>query len=237
MTEPKPESVNYDQVMLDDMRNAIENAKPRAERALRVPKFIRPDPIGYHTALVDSRNSGQLTFSHVCPKHGQTIFCSLTGVCLTCYGEMKLHKVAERVIIRTLGGDRFMADCVEHGESPHRLKGESCVRCGGSSSPRALAVRAGNPVYVETCAKCGPADHSVRTGKCLICFTSAGLVRRLKPTNPRAVARKKGLKTYPDTCHIHGPSERYVSHGGCVKCFTSAGAKRSNAGPGRKKKT
>lgn len=90
---------------------------------------------------------------------------------------------------------RFLAECPTHGETEHDVPRGKCLTCFTTlgaprlsaskgrpvtASPRAAARRAGETRYAAPCPTHGETAHSVAHGKCLSCFTVAG-VRRAVP--------------------------------------------------------
>lgn len=112
-------------------------------------------------------------------------------------------------------------DCPHHGVTDHCAG--KCVIC----YPRDAARHRLNATFVGNCATCGPGYHSLSHGRCLTCYTKAG-VRRVG-RSPRAVARASGSTSYLDTCVKHGQTAHGVQSGKCLTCFNSMGLRRPAA--------
>lgn len=104
--------------------------------------------------------------------------------------------------------------------------GKGRVQGSRSLGARAVARAAGKASYRSVCGVHGEADHGVRYGKCLVCFTADGHPRRGPVLTERTEARKRGVKFYTADCPEHGPAPFYTSRGLCSHCFNGAGDKR-----------
>lgn len=117
----------------------------------------------------------------------------------------------------------YPGTCPLHGETPFRVKHESCIAC--SQSARAFARARGYPQYRDTCLEHG--EHSLfqtHNGACIACKTE-----RAKAATPRAVARRNNEKTYLANCARHGPAAHSTAHGKCLGCFNAGGYARPKA--------
>jgi len=108
--------------------------------------------------------------------------------------------------------------CFKHGVTDHCAG--RCVIC----EPRHAARHRLNAVFISDCERCGPGEHSLAHGRCLTCYTKAGIRRAGK--SPRAEARSAGHTSYLDTCRTHGQTAFGVQSGRCLTCFNSMGLLR-----------
>lgn len=115
----------------------------------------------------------------------------------------------------------YRNNCPQHGETDHCAG--RCVIC----DPRHAARKRETATYVAQCATHGETTFALQTGKCLTCYTAAGVVRRGKTA--RAIARAAGARTYRGRCETHGETEFGVQSGKCLTCFNSLGYVRSSA--------
>lgn len=95
---------------------------------------------------------------------------------------------------------------------------------------RALARFERQAIYAWTCEVHGPADHSVKHGKCLLCFNRDGYRRSQLAAggnSARIEARRAGAASYPGECVLHGEVRRSTIHGTCLECYSTAGRPRS----------
>jgi hypothetical protein len=90
---------------------------------------------------------------------------------------------------------------------------------------------------VDVCEKHGRAAHAVSHGKCLACYTLAGVLRApLRPSSPdwppaRALAKEADERTFHGHCETHGPVAFWTHTGRCVGCYTTASKPRRPQGP------
>lgn len=129
--------------------------------------------------------------------------------------------------------EQFVDCCPTHGIVRFWTKTGNCVDCTksdrGPDSDRAAARREGKPHFYAVCEEHGNAKFSVLHGKCLMCFTTAGLSREgLRVISAaRAAARRQGAATYLATCEVHGQdTAHHTQIGKCAKCYTTAGVAR-----------
>lgn len=134
--------------------------------------------------------------------------------------------------------------CVTHGLTQHLTQPgrefAACVQCVAEKPDitRAEARAVGYATFPSVCEQHGSTAHSVAHGKCLKCYTSAGIERvgavgRPAADGARATARRAGDATYLDACTEHGPTDHAVTHGKCLTCFNTAGIRRPGRRPDR----
>jgi hypothetical protein len=192
-----------------------------------------------------ARKAGHSGYTGTCPTHGTTAHSVAHGKCLTCFtmsGAARLgtgERATPRSEARKAGQAHYLATCPTHGITAHSVPNGKCLTCfttagtvrlgsGQRATPRSEARSAGLLHYLATCPTHGDTLHSVGHGKCLECFTTAGLERRGENKRARADARRAGDTSYDATCATHGPTPHSVAHGKCLRCFTATGAVRKN---------
>ncbi len=206
------------------------------------------------TCSEDPRIAARLTYKDkyqaFCDTHGTTEFSVRHGQCLECYtslGKLRAsYNMETRATARNNGQKTYKAHCNIHGTTEFSVRIGKCLTCFTemgiarssaveSMSPRSVARRNDWRTYEDTCSTHGSVKFSVRTGKCLTCFTGSGW-RRSNGTslNPRAnptrvLARHLGMSSFLHVCATHGQVEHSVAHGKCLKCFTAAGYLRKVA--------
>lgn len=133
-------------------------------------------------------------FIGFCPHHGETAFYTRPNICALCgtwRGGERIQKPANpaRAAARREGLNRYLDVCAGHGETPHHVGNGKCATCFASNgfrrtrnagpvgNARAEARRAGRSEFLAECPTHGDAPHSVAHGRCLRCYTTAGVVR------------------------------------------------------------
>lgn len=116
-----------------------------------------------------------------------------------------------------------------------------CVECEAAtySGPRAAARRAGLRAYYDHCPRCrAETEHSVTHGKCLDCYTTAGIERQRTEgaaarKASRSAALAAGQSTFEAWCHCCGSSQLFGVHSrACTSCnMTPAQAGRPRGRP------
>jgi hypothetical protein len=210
-------------------------------RIAATPLLDGPDGVTRRGLL--ARDAGLRFYDEYCDAHGVTQFDSTVMRCALCrpvtLGELT------RTEARKAGEKTYLDVCPEHGETAHGVQYGKCLTCFNTAGarrsvrelieePRARARRDGLPSFLDECREHGRTAHSVSHGKCLSCFTTAGVARGGRPGRSltggaRAVARRDGEKTYRDVCPEHGETDHSVAHGKCLMCFTTAGVRRAGA--------
>lgn len=150
----------------------------------------------------EARKAGLTSFASTCPTHGETAHSVAHGKCLSCFTTAGAARVTLRPApnnprsqARRAGAARYMSECPTHGKTVHSVAHGKCLACftsqgvpraqGAQGRPltdgvRASARRAGLRTYSGVCHTHGETAHSISHGKCLACFTVAG-VRRAVP--------------------------------------------------------
>lgn len=154
-----------------------------------------------------------------CGLHGETLFDSKTGACLSCLCAAPAD-VPVRLAYKAAGAALYPAVCSYHGETLFVVQNLRCRECFAESvgdPARVSARREGRAHYDSICDIHDLGPHSVATGKCVAC----------SPREPaRAAARAAGAPTYLAVCEACGESPHYVTNGKCSGCFTTAGMER-----------
>lgn len=171
-------------------------------------------------------NVESLTFSHPVPRHPvfardrlaakkmrRKVFWSQ---CLVCECEREFSTVSAncltcsekpRIAARLLNKRSYPDKCTIHGETEHSVLRGICLTCFNTNgdprvdpdsraTPRRISRRYGLHTYLDECHKHGQTEFSTLHGKCLQCFTTAGVHRRKPITiydRPLAVG---ALKSY-----------------------------------------
>lgn len=143
-----------------------------------------------------ARRDGHTQYQDVCEVHGPTPFSVNTGRCLTCYtatGSNRTNRAAApRAVARRAGETAYLDVCEVHGPTPFSVQSGRCLTCyttggiarsnepgwSGASSRRAEARRKGETQFLGTCGAHGETPFSVSTGRCLTCYTAAGVPRK-----------------------------------------------------------
>lgn len=210
--EPTPRPVSPGAVKYRDDRLIRERRNKAARAAALAPEFIG-----------------------ICGKHGETLFETETGACLSCLSDLSGAGLPPLVVYRTAGATQYPAPCEAHGGAAlHLIQNGLCVECFAEQRGDPVRVRArreGRKTYDAHCDACGETtEHYVSRGLCSTCFTTAG-APRVEGGGPsgnpaRIAARAAGLTTYQDSCPTHGEHAHHTARGKCLGCFTTLGHPR-----------
>lgn len=169
-----------------------------------------------------------------CGKHGETLYDTETGACLSCVASLLGEGLPVLVAYRAAGATQYPKGCPEHGPGAmHLVRTARCVACFAEDRgdpARVRARKAGLATFDAHCAACGPAvPHHVSSGTCAACTNTVGKPRtapaqQIDPA--RVAARAAGLTTYQSTCDIHGATAFHTTRGKCLRCFNTLGQPR-----------
>ncbi len=194
-------------------------------------------------------NNAMKRYADLCAQHGVTDHFTSSARCAQC---VALDPDITRAEARKVGRSTYAAECPTHGRTDHSVAHGRCLTCFNTagarrvaesttgSTPRAAARRSGQPTFVETCLTHGSTEHSVAHGKCLSCFTTAG-VRRVGPTAPRETYRspsyrpelvtgvyvrrqREGLYVVNEAATGTGRWANMAGHGGTLRTYETNGA-------------
>ena len=147
------------------------------------------------TARAIARSEKYASYLDRCTEHGDTPFGTNTGVCLTCYNAAGYPRTPSPESARSRrtsqceGWSWYFDFCDVHGTTNFGMKSGRCLTCCTASGaprkqdgpgaplqehPRAVARRAGETSYQDTCRVHGETAHSVSRGRCLICYNAMG---------------------------------------------------------------
>lgn len=173
-------------------------------------------------------------FIGICGKHGETLFETETGACLSCLFGLSGSGLPPLVVYRAAGATQYPAPCETHGPAAlHLTQNGLCVDCFAEQRGDPVRVRArreGRKTYDAHCDACGETtEHHVSSGTCAVCTNSVGAPRKAEARSSnraRIAARAAGLTTYQDSCPTHGEHAHHTARGKCLGCFTTLGQPR-----------